>query len=807
MALISTAIANLINGVSQQPYTLRLASQCQEQINGLSSVAEGLKKRPPTRHIAKIQDTPSVNAFSHLINRDPTEQYVLTVTPDGTIQIHDLAGQPRQVNTPEGVDYLKCDNPEQDLEAVTVADYTFLVNRTVLVKEDPASQPARPGYSALVWIKQGAYNTGYKITVDGVDGLFQVPWTGANGPEQQQSQAAVQAGYIAGQIAQNWITNGGQNNGTTVNLIGSTLFFHNPSRDFGVVVFDPLGNNQGMGLVSGTVQRFEDLPAQAWPDMTVRVQGSDGNKFDDYWVKYEADPNNPYGGVWTECAGYDAPVSILNSTMPHILVRDANGAFSFEEAVFDPREAGDADSAPMPSFVGSKINAMVFHRNRLGLMADENIVFSQAGSFFSFFRKSAIQTLDTDPIDVAVTTNQVSILKAAVPFNQTLMLLSDQAQFQLAKTDLLTPKTIGIDLTTSFSCNTMAKPVSAGNNVYFTQSRNGYSGLREYYVDPTTAVNDATDVTSHCPTYVPGNIRKMTGSTNENTIACLSDAQRDTIYVYRYYWSGQTKAQSSWSKWVLPAGSSILDIEFINSTLILVVSRPDGVFIESIYMASGVVDVLASYQVYLDRRLDQTQVAVVSVGQDLDMRPITYVRLPFAAQPGEDWAFVAWAGDASHKQGAVIPYTTAVDPGDGHVTYILKGNCTSFFAGVRYAFRYVFSPFIMREQAPSGTGSQAVTEGRLQIRKVRVAYSQTGYFKARVTPAAGQTYEYPFTGRVLGVNTNVLGQIALDTSQFEFPVASKNDLVTIELFNDSHLPCSFLSAEWEGFYTIRSKRM
>src|SRR5439155_22555674 len=105
-------------------------------------------------------------------------------------------------------------------------------------------------------------------------------------------------------------------------------------------------------------------------------------------------------------------------------------------------------------------------------------------------------------------------------------------------------------------------------------------------------------------------------------------------------------------------------------------------------------------------------------------------RLPFAPQPGEDWAFVAWAGDASHKQGAIIPYTTQVED-DGHTTYILKGNCTSFFAGVRYAFRYVFSPFIMREQAPSGTGSQAVTEGRLQIRKVRVAYSQTGYFKAR----------------------------------------------------------------------------
>lgn len=47
MPLVNKAISNLINGVSQQPETLRLPSQCEAQINGFSSVVEGLKKRPP----------------------------------------------------------------------------------------------------------------------------------------------------------------------------------------------------------------------------------------------------------------------------------------------------------------------------------------------------------------------------------------------------------------------------------------------------------------------------------------------------------------------------------------------------------------------------------------------------------------------------------------------------------------------------------------------------------------------------------------------------------------------------------------
>ena len=44
MPLINHAIPNLINGVSQQPETLRLSSQAEAQENGMSSVVEGLKK-------------------------------------------------------------------------------------------------------------------------------------------------------------------------------------------------------------------------------------------------------------------------------------------------------------------------------------------------------------------------------------------------------------------------------------------------------------------------------------------------------------------------------------------------------------------------------------------------------------------------------------------------------------------------------------------------------------------------------------------------------------------------------------------
>ena len=97
--------------------------------------------------------------------------------------------------------------------------------------------------------------------------------------------------------------------------------------------------------------------------------------------------------------------------------------------------------------------------------------------------------------------------------------------------------------------------------------------------------------------------------------------------------------------------------------------------------------------------------------------------------------------------------------------------------------------------------------GRLQIRAMTVSYTKTGYFRAEVSPKFRGTYSYVFSGRVLGSAQNKINDVPIEEGNFMFPVVSKNDQVTIELVNDTYLPSSFLTAEWEGFFVLRSKRM
>ena len=78
--LVSSTIPNLISGVSQQPWNVRLPTQAEEQVNCQSSVTDFLKRRPATRHLARIRDTPAANGIaSHHITVSYTHLTLPTI--------------------------------------------------------------------------------------------------------------------------------------------------------------------------------------------------------------------------------------------------------------------------------------------------------------------------------------------------------------------------------------------------------------------------------------------------------------------------------------------------------------------------------------------------------------------------------------------------------------------------------------------------------------------------------------------------------------------------------------------------------
>jgi hypothetical protein len=197
MANITTTVPNLIQGVSQQSPQVRLAGQCEEQINGLSTVTKGLTKRPPARLIDNLGAVALEGDFLHFINRSETERYVVTVehrtSGDGTgvIRVFNLeTGVEAHIEGVQGGytvsgDYLKlatANKSHEQLKALTIGDSTFLLNTDVTVAKTAEKSEPLDSSRALVFVKQGDFGKKYglkfrdKGTFSGGGAKFQVTW-------------------------------------------------------------------------------------------------------------------------------------------------------------------------------------------------------------------------------------------------------------------------------------------------------------------------------------------------------------------------------------------------------------------------------------------------------------------------------------------------------------------------------------------------------------------------------------------------------------------------------------------------------
>lgn len=187
MALINTAIPNLLGGVTQQPDSLREDTNCEEQVNAYPSPVQGLIKRPPVEFMTDGVGTDlgglnSEDTATHLINRDTDERYILMVKGtgepldnDGGLVLWDIVNNEAKTVyfDEDSLDYLKATDPVRAFKFVTAGDVTFIVNSEIetAMTTDRSSQQA---VDALVHVRQGAYDTEYKIRLNGEEVPYEV---------------------------------------------------------------------------------------------------------------------------------------------------------------------------------------------------------------------------------------------------------------------------------------------------------------------------------------------------------------------------------------------------------------------------------------------------------------------------------------------------------------------------------------------------------------------------------------------------------------------------------------------------------
>lgn len=788
MGLVSTSIPNMLNGISQQPPEMRMPSQGEEQVNCLPSLVDGLKKRPPTEFVKELAANTFTDVKVHNISRDVTEKYIV-LSANSYLWVYDLDGQAKQVDFPNNSDdYLLTATPSTSIRMLSIADYTFVVNveKTIEMKNTTS---AGTGVEGLVYVKQGNYAQDYIIVVNGVQVASYTTLRGNNTDDVD----TLQTNWIAQQLETDLLTSLSSADWDIRREASTIHIKKKDGSDFELKTEDSFNGN-ALKSVKGVIRRFEDLPTVAPEDFIVEIAGEIGSEQDNYYVKFVTEnASDDFGsGYWEETIKPGIQYMFDETTMPHVLIRNSNGTFTFEPASWGTRTVGDENTVPDPSFVGRGVNDLFLFRNRLCFLSSDAITTSRSGEFFELFPTTITTILDSGPIDVSANHTKVSNLRHAVEIEQQMIIFSDETQFVFTSDGTLTPESASLRVSTEFEASLKAKPIGVGRRIYFAVEHGDYSGIREFYVDPSTESKDAADITAHVPKYIPKSVSSIVASPNKDMLVIVSEEDRSKLWVYNFYWKGNEKLQSSWGFWDSSHGE-ILDVIFFGTSLYVIVQGAGEVTLSRMETEQGYTDENNTYLTHIDRRVDEGAViAAYNAGNNR-----TTFTLPYDSS--EDTYAVTRADGGTTIPGQVL---NALEYSGN--TIQVQGDWTgkSFYVGDTYTHRHQFSQQVMRDSDGS-----AISAGRLQLLNWLVKFSATGYFKAVVTPLGRAAHEYVYTGNNLGDGITTIGAVKIANGFKRFPIRSRNDRVTVELVNDTFQPSSFTAAEWEANYTIRSRRI
>lgn len=335
---------------------------------------------------------------------------------------------------------------------------------------------------------------------------------------------------------------------------------------------------------AGTVTTFEDLPPEAANGRVISVGGVGEGDGTYYVIGID--------GEYVET--YAVPYVIDDDTMPHTIKRkfrnDGTPYFEVGPHQYAARVVGDEESNRVPSFIGNKINDIFVYKGRLGFLSDENVIMSGANEFgttANFFRKTVIQLLDDDRIDIGMSTGRIDILKNAVSFADTLMVMSDRAQFKLVSGTALSPNTVSIQQSTAFAVSPTVQPINAGNTIYFAQDNLNFTTVREMVAEYDTDIIETNEVTGQAPRYIPTGVFEMAVSTKKELLCLSSSNEPNSIYVYKYYKNEGERLQSAWSKWTYNDDTKVLGFSFIDDYLVQLISVTTPDYVASLELSAG----------------------------------------------------------------------------------------------------------------------------------------------------------------------------------------------------------------------------
>jgi len=505
--------------------------------------------------------------------------------------------------------------------------------------------------------------------------------------------------------------------------------------------------------------------------------------------------------------------------MPHELSNTGNTTFTFGPIDYKPRLAGDNLTSPIPSFIGSPINSSFFYSNRFGVLSGDNVVLGIANDAYNFFVKSALTQIDSDPIDLNVSSVRPVKLFDVLPSPQGLALFSERQQFQLYATDasILTPTSAVIRALSNYEMATDISPVDIGTTSAFVSKLPGYSKLFTMALRDVEQSPIVVDISKAVLEWIPATVDDITTSP-PNSLIMLVDRDTSYLYLYRYYNNGEKDLFQAWTKWELP--STIQAAKIINDNVVVVQQHETEYSIGSIILD----------EIPTGNSVSDTNTFEGNACLDMATRPVspaggisavvyeealdrTKIYLPYTPLSNKKGAMLlnipkAEVNNTSAALDADAGYWAEVEgfkePGTDYYYFEIQGNFTGYADGMLVGYNYDFEAtlpkFYYRRDAATTDYTATLT-----IARANFSLGRTGavVFKSKakgsndwidIKNVAQASY---YTG-----DSNPIKE----EKTFTVPIHQRNTNFELKVTSNLPYPVSLVSMMWEGNYSPRFYR-
>ena len=327
-------------------------------------------------------------------------------------------------------------------------------------------------------------------------------------------------------------------------IIGNGIYLHKTSA-FNVEALE----SDLFNIITDTVNSVADLPRTCKHGYIVKVTNSAQLTEDDYYLKFIGDNNKDGSGHWEECAEPGIETTFNSTTLPYILQRTGSTTMTLTPYTWATREVGDENTNAKPSFVGKKINKVLFHRDRLAFLSGSNLILSQPGDLGNFWNKTALTFSGVDRIDISCSSSSPNALVDGIEMNTGLVLFSANSQYLLSTdSDILNPETAKIYTLSTYNYNVSVEPISLGTSLGFIDNAGKYSRFFEMLNVSREAQPEILEPSKIIHRLLPKDINSLANS-RENSFIFACKLGTSTVTGFKYFTSGQKRLQGAWFVW------------------------------------------------------------------------------------------------------------------------------------------------------------------------------------------------------------------------------------------------------------------